>query len=177
MRSRVRLLLPVLLVAGCKLPPPDPHEVPEAPRLLSKVRPFTLYDDSGRLASSASLEGKPLVVLACEAGFVRDLLTWREALEGRYGKPGERWGLLLVAGGSTKALRELALQVPEGTELHADADGSLAVAFGLVGEGPHVLVVGPEGKLLARIDGTVDFRARERLYFALGGLLPRVDVK
>jgi hypothetical protein len=168
--------------------PPEPATPPAAARVLDRAPVFSVFAPDGTEVASDGFAGRVLVVVAADPGFMAEMLPWIELVRRSYGEPGERYDLVVAVEGTTPGeLPRVDHRLPWTIALHADPPAvlprrpdtkpppdrpsRLKRAFGLVGEGPHVVAVGPDGTLLALLDGPVVWERAERLRFALDGVL------
>jgi hypothetical protein len=173
--------------------PPEPATPPAPARVLDRAPPFSVFAPDGTEVASDGLVGRVLVVVAADPGFMAEMLPWIGLVRRRYGEPGGRYELVVAVEGTAPGeLSRVDHRLPWEVALHADtpARGAsprpdeklppdrrsrLKQAFGLVGEGPHVIAVGPDGTLLALLDGPAVWERTERLCLALDGVLERVS--
>jgi hypothetical protein len=180
------------IAAGCgQIRIPDPLTPPRLAAVGERAPGFTVESPEGLPLASRDLLGRVLVVVGCDPLYARELGPWVRFLRERYGEPeplrglapggpaeGEeaRAGYVFLAVAectSARALPHVARAAGGEIPLSCDPPGSLNDAFGLTGEGPHLVAVGADGTLLALLDGPFSEARASRLAEALDPFIPR----
>jgi len=180
-----RILIPVALAAlaaGCgqfQLPKAvKPDDLPKlvrplapAPEFIARARDLTLFN-------SRELAGKPCVVIGVDWRYTSEADEWQAVLEHRFGRSGERYRILkLVEDNRIGVLARLS--EIDGKDADFLASPDFAPAFGFANEetqseGPHVVVISGDGKVLGLVDGLARSKRIEKIAFALQGVIPPV---
>jgi hypothetical protein len=169
-----------VLAAGCgqfKLPKATkPDDLPKLVQTLSSAPEFTARARDLTFFSSSELANKPAVVIGVDWRYTSEAEEWQAAIEHRFGKSGDRYRIVkLVEDGRIGVLSKLSL-INE-SDVDYLASPNFAPNFGFANEdvqseGPHVVVISADGKVLGTADGVARSKRLQTIAFALQGVIP-----